>query len=173
MKLKTTLIISLFFNHFIFSQTLDFQILKNCTKYDAYELSDKLNEMGFSLLNNNFEAEFCNKSYLNGQYFTNHPKRDGGGEIGFLVHKYRTELIIEINYGSYFENFTKIGDSIDENFKLEKTFYSAKYHCTVLKYNYNNYFYYAFVENLDTEGKQHYPTFLISKARLDECYFSH
>jgi hypothetical protein len=170
---KTTLIISLLLSQFIFSQTLDFQILKNCTKYNVFELSDKLNEKGFSLLNNNFEDEICNRSYRNGQYFSNDPNRNRGGEIGFMVYRKNSGLEIEINYGSDFENFTNIGDSIDENFKLIKTFYSAKYHCTVLKYSYNDYFYYAFVENLDTEGKQHYPTFLISKERLDECHFSY
>ena len=170
MKLKLTLIFLLFIYNLTLSQSLDLQFLKNCTSYSEYELSDKLNEIGFSLLNNNFEDSFCNKSYIKGKYFTNNPKRSGGGEIGFIVHKNNTEVIIEIDYSSDFEDFERIGTNIDKFFKLEKTFYSSKYKCTVKKYSYNNYFYYAYI---DQQIKDlNFPGFLISNVRIDECYFS-
>lgn len=171
MKSILTLLIFIFNYNLLTSQNLSFEFLKECPKYTNHQLSDKLNEIGFSLLNNNFENIICQKNYQTGQYFTNNINRDFSGEIGLIINKKEDNFVIEINYTSYYDNWEIIGTKINEHFELEKTFYSARYKCKVNKYSYNNIFYYAFIDQQVED--LNYPAFIVTNIRIDECYFSY
>ena len=130
---------------------------------------DKLNELGFSLLNRSAQLTLCDRTFTR-QYFSNKSERTGSGEIGIVVLRKDKDLLIEISYGSSYTNWENIGEQVDKSFVLEKSFYSSKYNCKVNKYSFNNHLYYAYIDQ-QVQGLT-YPSFVISNFRIDECYFS-
>lgn len=170
MKKTISLLIVLLCSNLLHSQTLNLNFLKTAPSFEKLELIDAINEKGFHLVHDDFSVNVCKKPYTR-YFFSNSPRGYGSTKnIEYIVNKRNTELLIEINYTSYFDNFEHLLSEIDSNFKLEKKFYSSLYKCDVWKYNYNNFTYYVYIDQ-QVEGSS-YPVIIISNFRIDECFFS-
>ncbi|WP_339650590.1 hypothetical protein [uncultured Salegentibacter sp.] len=152
------------------SQTLSLDFLKKSPNYKKTELIDAINERGFHLVHDDFSVNVCKEKYTR-YFFSNAPRGYGAtNNIEYLVNRRNQDLVIEINYTAYFDNFENLLSEIDSNFKLEKKFYSSLYNCEVWKYSYNNYNYYLYIDQ-QFPGDS-YPCIVITNFRIDECFFS-